>query len=223
MKCYVLIMAAGSGSRFGAEIPKQFHELAGKPVVMHAIQQFLNWRNDIEIIIVLPAGYLTYWKNLTAKYSFNVPHSVTEGGATRFLSVRNGLALTGDDGLVAVHDGVRPLVSTDTITRCFETAEKYGSAVPVINPADTVRLETEQSSTTFDRNRVKLVQTPQVFRADIIRKAYMQDYNPGFTDDATVVEKSGIAIHLVEGNRENIKITNPEDLAVAGALLHYIF
>lgn len=223
MNYYVLIMAAGSGRRFGTEIPKQFHELAGMPVIMHAIQRFLTWSNDIRIVVVLPAGYVAYWKELTAKFAFNVPHVVAEGGSTRFLSVRNGLALIGDEGLTAVHDGVRPLVLSETIARCFETAGKYGSAVPYVNPADTVRLENEQGFVTYDRNRVRLIQTPQVFRTEIIKKAYLQNYDPGFTDDATVVERSGEKIFLVEGNRENIKITNPEDLAVAEALLQFIF
>lgn len=223
MNHYVLIVAAGSGKRFGTDIPKQFLELAGRPLIMHTIQRFLTFSADVSIIVVLPAGYVSYWKELTVKYAFDVPHVVAEGGSTRFYSVKNGLALTGDDGLVAVHDGVRPLVSTDTIARCFETALKFGNAVPAVNPADTVRLETEKGTEMYDRSHVRLIQTPQVFRTEIIKKAYLQEYSPDFTDDATVVEKSGQTIHLVEGNRENIKITNPEDLAVAEALYHFIF
>lgn len=223
MNHYVIIVAAGSGKRFGTDIPKQFLELAGKPLIMHTIQRFLSYSTDISIIVVLPAEYISYWKELTVKYAFKVPHVVTEGGSTRFYSVKNGLALTEDDGLVAVHDGVRPLVSTATISRCFEAAMEFGNAVPAINPPDTVRIQTDMGSETYDRNQVKLIQTPQVFRTEIIKKAYQQEYSPDFTDDATVVERSGQTIHLVEGNRENIKITNPEDLAVAEALCHFIF
>ena len=223
MNHYILIVAAGSGKRFGTDIPKQFLELAGRPVIMHTIQRFLAFSADVRFIVVLPTGYVSYWKELTVKYAFDVPHVVAEGGSTRFFSVKNGLALTGDDGLVAVHDGVRPLVSPDTIARCFEAAQKFGNAVPSVIPSDSVRLETEKGSETYDRNHVRLIQTPQVFRTEIIKKAYLQEYSPDFTDDATVVEKSGQIIHLVEGNRENIKITSPEDLAVTEAMLHFIF
>jgi 2-C-methyl-D-erythritol 4-phosphate cytidylyltransferase len=222
MDLYVVIVAGGSGKRMGMDTPKQFLELAGRPVLMHTIERFRKFSETIEIITVLPENQLRYWTDLQKKYSFDVPHTLVKGGSKRFISVRNGLEFVNTPGLVAIHDGVRPLVRIETIQRCFEMAEKYGNAIPVISPADSLRFEDEESSIPVNRMKVKQVQTPQVFDATKIKLAYLQDFDPTFTDDATVLEKTGEKIHLVEGNRENIKITNPEDLFIAQTLLSFI-
>ncbi len=219
MELYVVIVAGGTGKRMGAEIPKQFLELAGKPVLMHTIERFKTFNNAIEIITVLPENQLRYWVDLQEKYSFTVPHTLVKGGSHRFFSVRNGLKFVNIPGLVAIHDGVRPFVSIDTIKRCFETAEKLGNAIPSISPTESLRILTDEGSLPVNRLHVKQIQTPQVFNAALIKKAYLQDYNPEFTDDATVLEKTGEKINLIDGNRENIKITNPEDLLISTALL----
>lgn len=219
MQLYVVIVAGGSGKRMGAEIPKQFLELVGKPVLMHTIERFKAFNEAIEIITVLPENQLRYWYELQKKYSFTVPQTLVKGGSTRFYSVRNGLKFVNVPGLVAIHDGVRPFVSVDTIKRCFETAEKLGNAIPVISLSDSIRMLTDQGSVPVDRRQMRLIQTPQVFSSVLIKKAYQQNYRPEFTDDATVLEINGGKINLVEGNRENIKITNPEDLLISKALL----
>ena len=219
MELYVVIVAGGSGKRMGAEIPKQFLELAGRPVLMHTIERFKSFNKAIEIITVLPENQLRHWIELQKKYYFTVPHTLVKGGAHRFFSVRNGLKFVNVPGLVAIHDGVRPFVSIDTIKRCFDTAEKLGNAIPSISPTESLRIITDQGSEPVNRLHVKQVQTPQVFNAELIKKAYLQEYKPGFTDDATVLENTGERINLVDGNRENIKITNPEDLLISTALL----
>lgn len=219
MQLYVVIVAGGSGKRMGAVIPKQFLELVGKPVLMHTIERFKAFNEAIEIITVLPENQLRYWYELQKKYSFTVPQTLVKGGSTRFYSVRNGLKFVNVPGLVAIHDGVRPFVSIDTIKRCFETAEKLGNAIPVISLSDSIRMLTDQGSVPVDRRQMRLIQTPQVFSSALIKKAYKQNYRPEFTDDATVLEINGGKINLVEGNRENIKITNPEDLLISKALL----
>ena len=218
MKKYAVIVAAGSGKRMGSEIPKQFLELAGKPVLMHSIGQFREYDDTTNIIVVLPQEQIPFWKSLLERYSFRIPHIIVKGGDKRFHSVRNGLEIIDSPGLVAIHDGVRPLVSKETIRRCFEAAGKNGSAIPVISPADSIRMVTGQGSVSVNRLHVKLVQTPQVFDANLIKKAYLQDYSDDFTDDATVLERAGETVFLVEGNPENIKITTPEDLLVAETL-----
>jgi len=222
MQLYVVIVAGGSGKRMGAETPKQFLELAGRPVLMHTIERFKSFNETIEIITVLPENQLRHWCELQEKYSFHIPQTLVKGGSHRFFSVRNGLKFVTIPGLVAIHDGVRPFVSIDTIKRCFETAERLGNAIPAISPTESLRIITDQGSVPVNRFHVKQIQTPQVFNAELIKKAYMQEYDPEFTDDATVLEKSGEKINLIEGNRENIKITNPEDLLISTALLPII-
>jgi len=217
MKLYAIIVAAGSGKRMSTEIPKQFIEIAGKPVLMHTLEKFKAFDTSIELITVLPENQLHYWEELRKKYSFDVSHTIVAGGSIRFLSVRNGLQYVNSPGLVAIHDGVRPFVSVNTIRRCFETAEKYGNAIPVISPDDSLRMVTEKGNNPVDRQNVKQIQTPQVFDTELIKKAYLQEYRPEFTDDATVLEITGVKINLVEGNRENIKLTNPEDIFIAEA------
>jgi 2-C-methyl-D-erythritol 4-phosphate cytidylyltransferase len=219
MKLYAIIVAGGTGRRMGAEIPKQFLELGGRPLLMHTIERFREYDSSTEIITVLPEDQIRHWIELQEKYSFNVPQTLVKGGSTRFQSVKNGLEFVETPGLVAIHDGVRPFVSPDTIKRCFETAARLGNAIPAIPPSDSLRLVTGDSSSALDRQHVRLIQTPQVFKTGIIKEAYNQDYRPEFTDDAVVVEGTGAQINLVEGNRENIKITNPEDLLISNAFL----
>lgn len=219
MKNYVVIVAGGTGKRMGAEIPKQFLELGGRPVLMHTIERFRDFDPSAELITVLPEDQIRFWCELQEKYAFNIVQTMVKGGATRFQSVKNGLEFVDDDGLVAIHDGVRPFVSAETIKRCFETAASLGNAIPVIQSSDSMRILKGNESAMINRQNVRLVQTPQVFRCGLLKEAYRHEYNPEFTDDASVVEKMGVKINLVDGNRENIKITNPEDLLISNALL----
>ena len=222
MDLYALIVAGGSGKRMGADTPKQFLELAGRPVLMHTIERFRQFNESIEIITVLPENQLRFWAELQKRYSFDIPHTLVKGGAHRFDSVKRGLEFVNIPGIVAIHDGVRPLIKIETIKRCFEAAEKHGNAIPAVSPADSLRLITDHTNEPINRLHVKQIQTPQVFNAELIKKAYKQPYDASFTDDATVLEKTGVKIHIVEGNRENIKITNPEDLFIAQTLLPFI-
>ena len=222
MNLFAVIVAGGSGKRMGLGTPKQFLELAGRPVLMHTIERFKEFDSSIEIITVLPENQLRHWTELQKKYTFDVPHTLVKGGAHRFISVKHGLEFVHGPGLVAIHDGVRPLVKIDTIRRCFETAGKEGNAIPVVTPSDSVRYVEDSSNRLISRMNVRQVQTPQVFDIDLIKKAYRQEYDTTFTDDSTVLEKIGIKINLVEGNRENVKITNPEDLLIAQTLMPFI-
>ncbi len=222
MQLYVVIVAGGSGKRMGAEIPKQFLELAGRPVLMHTIERFKAFSESIEIITVLPENQLRHWIELQKKYSFAIPQTIVKGGSTRFHSVKNGLKFVKEPGIVAIHDGVRPFVSLDTIRRCFSAAEKLGNAIPAVSPIESLRIVSESGSRPVNRFTVKQIQTPQVFNAELIKKAYLQEYKPEYSDDATVLENTGEKINLIEGNRENIKITNPEDLLISNALLSTI-
>ncbi len=199
-------------------LPKQFLLMGGKPVLMHTVERFHSFDCTMEIILVLPAEHHGLWRQLCDGHSFNIPHKVVAGGEERFHSVKAGLECVTPDSLVAIHDGVRPLVSHDTIWRCFADAEEFGCAVPFIEPADSVRLLAGDDSRPVPRAEVRLIQTPQVFRGSVIKNAYNRDFDPSFTDDATVAEASGVKIHLTHGNRENIKITTPADLAVAETL-----
>ncbi|HEX2922218.1 MAG TPA: 2-C-methyl-D-erythritol 4-phosphate cytidylyltransferase [Bacteroidales bacterium] len=220
MNLFALIVAGGSGKRMGAEVPKQFLELGGRPLLMHTIERFKTFDSSIEIITVLPENQIRHWLELQEKYSFKVSQTMVKGGSTRFESVKHGLEFVDAPGLVAIHDGVRPFVSIDTIRRCFETASRLGNAIPVIPPSDTLRIMSDGMSSPLNRLQVRLVQTPQVFNIDIIKEAYKQQFMPEFTDDAIVLEKTGVRINLVEGNRENIKITNPEDMLISNAFIN---
>ena len=215
----VLIVAGGKGLRMGSELPKQFLPIGGKPVLMHTIEAFHHFDRTMKIILVLPQEQQTYWQELCAKHSFVIEHTVVDGGETRFHSVKNGLACV-NSGLVGVHDGVRPFVSPEVIKRCYELAAIKKAVIPVIDVVETVRHITETGSETVSRNDYKLVQTPQVFDAELLKQAYAQEYTPFFTDDASVVEAMGIPVCLVEGNRENIKITTPFDLKISSALVN---
>lgn len=215
-----LIVAGGKGLRMGGDLPKQFLPIAGKPVLMHTLEAFHRFDPEMNLIIVLPVAQQDYWRELCAKHRFTVKHTVAGGGENRFHSVKNGLSFVpSGSGLVGVHDGVRPFVSQEVIARCYETAVVKKAVIPVIDVVETVRHITGEGSETVSRSDYKLVQTPQVFDADLLKKAYAQDFNPFFTDDASVVEAVGEHITLVEGNRENIKITTPFDLKIAVALI----
>lgn len=219
MKKFVIIVAGGSGNRMGSEIPKQFLEISGKPILIHTIQVFYDFDPECELIVVLPEAQQNYWKALCLKYSFTLPHRIVSGGANRFDSVRNGLKLVDGDGIVFIHDGVRPLVSRQTIERCFHMAQKNGNAIPVLRVNESLRKQKGNQSISVDRTLYLSVQTPQTFRSEQILKAFEQDFDPVFTDDASVAEKAGFPIFMVEGNRENIKITTPADLVIAEAFL----
>jgi 2-C-methyl-D-erythritol 4-phosphate cytidylyltransferase len=214
-----IVVAGGKGLRMQTDIPKQFIELQGKPILMRTLEVFHQYNSSIQLILVLPSVQINFWKELCTKYSFNIPHQIVQGGQTRYDSVKNGLAEIQDPGLVAVHDGVRPFVSIQTIRSCFHDAEKYGSAIPVLDLEESIRQISENGSQSVDRKSYKLVQTPQVFKSEILKKAYEQDYSLLFTDDASVVEALGEKINLVNGNRENIKITTAFDLKIAETIL----
>lgn len=217
---YALIVAGGKGLRMGSELPKQFLPIGGKPVLMHTLQAFYDYDREMRIILVLPASQQAYWAQLCREHHFTVPHEVVDGGETRFHSVKNALERVNTSGLVGVHDGVRPFVSQEVIARCYEQAAEKKAVVPVVNVVETVRhLCQEGRSETVPRDEYRLVQTPQVFDAELLLRAYRQPYTPDFTDDASVVEALGEPVWLTEGNRENIKITTPFDLKIAEALL----
>ena len=210
----------------GSDIPKQFLPIGGKPVLMRTLECFRKYSNDLQIILVLPKTQQAYWQELCREYNFKVEYLLADGGETRFHSVQHGLALIPDDaeGVVGVHDGVRPFPSIEVIARCYETARTAKAVIPVIPIVETVRelMGTGSvSSITVPRNRYRLVQTPQTFDIQLLKAANRQPYNDGFTDDASVVESYGHPITLVEGNRENIKITTPYDITVAEAIIQH--
>lgn len=223
MKKSVIIVAAGSGSRMKEDIPKQFIPLLGIPVLMHTIRCFYNYDPQAELVVSLSRSYQEYWKELCYKHHFDLPHVIATGGETRFHTVRNSLAVAVQGELIAIHDGVRPLVSHETLDRCFLMAAEKGSAIPCIPVSDSVRMKKENDSIPVDRELYRLIQTPQVFRREILEKAFQQNYQAAFTDDASVVERAGYPVFLVDGNPENIKITTRVDLAIAGALLNNKF
>lgn len=212
---YVIITAGGKGERMKNAVPKQFLLLNGLPVIMHSIQAFKSYSSSINIIVVLPEVHIQIWEKLCKEYKFDIKHLVCPGGESRFHSVKNGLGLIIPDGLVAVHDGVRPLVSLALISACFDEAARKGNAVPAIQLTDSAREVSGEENHPIDRTKIRLIQTPQVFKSDTLKQAYSQSYRLSFTDDASVVESLGYAIHLVEGESSNIKITRPEDLRMA--------
>lgn len=215
----VIIVAGGRGKRMGMETPKQFLPVNGKPVLMHTIFKFHNCVPKIFIVVVLPFDQIEEWNRIISEHRFIIPHQIVPGGEERFHSVKNGLNKIDDDGLVAIHDGVRPLVSEKVIRESFSIAEKTGAAIPVIRPAESLRQIVNSGSKPVNRDTFRLVQTPQTFQATLIKKAYQQPYEPRFTDDASVLEADGNPVSLFEGNRENIKITWPEDIYLAGHLI----
>ena len=217
---YVIIVAGGKGLRMGSDIPKQFLPIGGKPVLMRTLERFREYSTELQIILVLPENQQDYWLQLCQQYHFGVKYQLANGGQTRFHSVQNGLALVPDDadGVVGVHDGVRPFPSIDVIKNCYEAARTAKAVIPVIPVVETVRHLEGEGSVTVSRGDYRLVQTPQTFDIQLLKAANRQPYHDGFTDDASVVESYGHSITLVEGNRENIKITTPYDIVVAEAL-----
>lgn len=203
----------------GSAVPKQFLPLGGRPVLMRTVEAFAQVPG-MRVVLVLPAAQVEAWRALCQEYSFSVPYDVALGGSTRHESVRNGLALWKGEELIGVHDGVRPIVTSEFIGRLFADAAEHGSAIPVLPSVESVRLLLpDGTSRAEDRSKVMMVQTPQVFQASILRKAYAQPYSPLFTDDASVVEADGVTVHLSEGLRGNIKLTTPDDMTAAEALL----
>ena len=218
---YAIIVAGGSGSRMQSALPKQFIALCGKPVLMHTINAFYNSQTSPQIILALNAGYHELWAELCSKHNFIIPHVVIAGGETRFQSVKNALdTIDGSDALIAVHDAVRPLTSPNTIDEAYQCAAANGTAVVAVKSRDSIRQVTGGVSAALNRDKIYLVQTPQTFQSALLKKAYEQPYTVNFTDDASVVEQSGIKITLIEGNYSNIKITFPEDITIAEALIN---
>lgn len=223
MKRYAIIVAGGKGLRMGGEVPKQFLPIGdGKPILMHTLQTFNSFDSQMQLILVLPADQQDTWQELCRQHGCSTPHQVATGGETRFHSVKNGLALIPNEAnaVVGVHDGVRPFVSQEVLQRCYRLAEGKQAVIPVIPVIETIRkLHDSEISKTVPRSEYRLVQTPQVFSVNLLKRAYEQPYTTAFTDDASVVEAMGHPVWLTEGNRENIKLTTPFDLKIAESLL----
>ncbi len=219
MKKFVIIVAGGSGRRMQSNIPKQFLPLNGLPILMHTIKRFYDYDNSVNIILVLPEKHIDYWTNLCKRYNFDINHKIEQGGNTRYHSVQNGLRNISENCLVAIHDGVRPLVCIDVIRECYETAAIKKTAVPVIKINDSLRQISENNNYSVDRDKFVIVQTPQIFLSSLIISAYNKKNNKQFTDDASLVEYCGEKICLVNGNPENIKITGKADIKFAEAYL----
>ena len=202
-----------------SDVPKQFLLLAGKPVLMHSIAAFHAYDPAVKIIVALNPALFAQWESLCTRHCFSTPHQLAPGGSVRFESVKNSLSLVTADGLVAIHDGVRPLLSTDLISRTYDLAYTAGNAIPFSSPADSVRIIEGEANSPLDRSKLRLIQTPQVFRVSLIRKAYELAGSGQFTDDACVLEAAGGTINLIRGEQYNIKITWPEDLLIAESLL----
>jgi len=218
-KEYAIIVAGGKGTRMKTHLPKQFLEIMGLPILMHTINAFYRYSNEITVILVLPENDFETWKNLCDQYRFQKPVILQKGGDTRFQSVKNGLEKIDGTGLVAIHDGVRPLVSEDLIGAAFRLAAVHKSAVAAVRLKESIRITDQDNTKAVDRSKFRLIQTPQTFQVDLIRSAYQIKEDPSLTDDASVAERSGHIISLFEGSYENIKITTPEDLIIAEALL----
>jgi len=225
----IIIVAGGIGTRMGGEIPKQFLCLDGRPLLMHTIDRFAEALPEAKRVVVLPENQIREWQSLCLQYDFQIVHTVVSGGETRFHSVKNGLAEVTDCDYIGVHDGVRPLITRNLITRVLEAAQDFGAAIPAVPVSDSLR-ETVRcqacedpsriiDSKPVDRSRFLAVQTPQFFRAGILLRSYGQDYTPKFTDDASVVEAGGSAVMLIPGDPANLKLTTPVDLILAQALL----
>jgi len=216
---HLILVAGGSGSRMGSTTPKQFLLLDGKPILLRTLEKFYAYDNCLNIVLALPQAAIDKWAEIVKTYAINIPHTFTIGGETRFHSVKNALNAIAGDGLVAVHDGVRPLVSLATIAACFSEAERSGAAIPTVALSDSIRQKTAEGSIAVKRNEFCIVQTPQVFHLNVLRKAYEQEYRSDFTDDASVVESAGYTVSFVHGNVKNIKITTHADLIFAEAIM----
>lgn len=219
MDTYVIIVAGGKGMRMKSDVPKQFLEIGGMPVLLHTLHTFYAFNPRFHFIVVLPRTATGMWREIMKRQPQGIPHRVVAGGSTRAQSTLNGLALVPPESMVAVHDGVRPLVSHATLQRCLDTAMEKGNAIPVWEVYESLRAVEGSTSKAIDRNRIRVVQTPQVFHASLLKRAFEQHGTEDFTDEASMVEKLGIKINLVEGNRENIKITDAFDLKLAEYLI----
>ncbi|EFA45003.1 2-C-methyl-D-erythritol 4-phosphate cytidylyltransferase [Hallella bergensis DSM 17361] len=219
---YVIIVAGGKGLRMGGEIPKQFLPIGGKPVLMRTMERFHEYDPALKIILVLPKEQQEFWQELCQKHDFKIMHQVADGGETRFQSSKNGLALIPDEdeGVVAIHDGVRPFVSTDVIERCFDAARDDFAAIPVVPVTDTLRYIDRGHGHNVLRDHFRSVQTPQCFDLSLAKQAFDQPYRETFTDDASVIESLGCQVTMVEGNRQNLKLTTPFDMMIAELLIH---
>ena len=216
MKKTALIVAGGNGSRMESDLPKQFILLAGKPILMHTIKAF-NHCNVSNIIVVLPPNQIAFWKELCTQFSFNLPHEIVAGGASRFESVQNGLVLCNEEDLLAIHDGVRPFITAEIINNSFDVTAQKGNAVAAVRLKDSIRKVDLLGNKNVNREAYFLIQTPQTFKCKLIKEAYQAQDHINFTDDASVLEANGHAINLIPGDYKNIKITTPEDLLVAEA------
>lgn len=216
---YALIVAGGSGTRIKSDVPKQFLSINGLPVLMHTINAFHSYKKSVQIIVVLPASDLKTWEELCEAHQYHVPFTIAEGGKTRFQSVRNGLKKIEKEGIVAIHDGVRPVINREIIAASFQIANLHGSAVAAVRLKDSIRVTDKDGTRMVDRSKYRIIQTPQTFRTHILKKAFELPETPEFTDDASVVEKAGFKISLFEGSYKNIKITTAEDLVIAEAFL----
>ena len=219
MKKLAIIVAGGSGHRMKSDIPKQFLPLKGIPIVMRSLQTFYDYDKNMPLYLVIPESYIDYWEALCNEYKFNIPHQVVAGGETRYHSVRNAVMKLKGDSLVAIHDAVRPLVNHTTLETCFLSAATKGNVVPSLEPVDSFRQFRNNRNFPVNRHSLRIIQTPQVFHSDQLKNAYDQPFMPAFTDDANVIERLGYEINLVEGNRENMKITGPQDIKLAEAFL----
>lgn len=217
IKKYAIIVAGGSGSRMKSDLPKQFLQINNKPILMHTMEKFAI--DNIEIILVLNVDFHEYWLKLCREYDFSIPHLLVNGGNNRFESVKNGLSKITSKSIIAIHDAVRPLISSDKIRFAFEKAEELGNAVLSVVSRDSVRRIQGDTSSIINRDEIHLIQTPQIFHSELLHKAYKERFRNEFTDDASVVERIGVKINLIEGEYTNIKITYPEDLKIATTLL----
>lgn len=219
MKIQVIIVAGGKGSRVSASVPKQFLSLAGEPILFHTLKVFHHYHTDIEPILVLPENHIPYWEKIIRDKNFTIPHQVVIGGPSRFHSVKNGLKYTEKNGIIAIHDGVRPFITTSFLEKIFNRTIQKGSCIPVFSVDQSLRYVEGDVHHGVERQFYYFVQTPQCFKAGILHSAYQQAYHPSFTDDASVVEASGEPIHLIQGLENNIKITRKKDLVFAESLL----
>lgn len=222
MEKHAIIVAGGTGDRMQSDIPKQFIPISGMPMLTYSIQTFYDSDPNTNIIVVIPSSKKELWRNLCKEFKFDIPHQVVNGGETRFQSVKNGLDVINSDGMVAVHDGARPLITRVFIEKLYKYAEKNKTAIPALPIVESVRIVSAGKNKPFDRDSLRTIQTPQVFHIGLLKEAYKQEYKPSFTDDATVVESAGHEINLVEGHADNIKVTYPKDIKIATAILRRI-
>ncbi len=216
----VVIVAGGSGKRMGRDIPKQYLDLQGNPMIIHTLEKFLQFDPGIKVVLVMASGHRKFWDVISISYDHGSGIVVAPGGETRYESVKNGLQYIEDGLIVGIHDAVRPFVSPETIARCYAAAGETGSGIPVMEMDESVRMiQSSNRSVHMDRLKLRRVQTPQVFKSELIKEAYRQPFDPAFTDDASVFESLHMNITLVEGNRENIKITTPTDMQLASVII----